>query len=118
MPTGRLLRLAVALAPLVWALAACAGDPAREIERRRAGYSATLTGFMVRDEPGAEHPKILLDVTVRGESKPPLPGVTLDVSMADGAGREKARRRVWFDTSVLGPGGEQTTLTLEGLDFA
>ncbi|MCM2270064.1 MAG: hypothetical protein NDJ75_08175, partial [Thermoanaerobaculia bacterium] len=79
---------------------------------------AAVTGFLVRDEPGAERPRILLDVTVRGEARPPLPGITLDVSMADGGGREKARRLVWVDTSALGPGGEQTTLTLEGLEFA
>lgn len=117
MPTGRRLRPAVAFLLAALILAACAGDPAAEVERRRAGYSATLTGFLVRDEPGATRPKILLDVTVRGESKPPLAGITLDVSMADGSGQEKVRRRVWVDTSAVGPGGEQTTLTLDGLDF-
>jgi hypothetical protein len=118
MPIGRPLRFAAAAALLVLASLACAGDPAQEIERRRAGYSASLAGFMIRDDPGSERPQVLLDVTVRGEAKPPLAGITLDVSMADAGGREKARRRVWVDTSALGPGGEQTTLTLEGLDFA
>jgi hypothetical protein len=117
MPTGLRLRAALPILLAALGIAACAGDPVAEIERRRAAYDATLTGFLVRDEPGAAHPKVLLDVTVRGESKPPLAGITLDVSMADGAGKEKARRRVWVDTSALGPGGEQTTLTLDGLDF-
>jgi len=117
MPTGRRVPLVSLLPLLAAALAACGGDPALDVERRRAAYDATVTGFLVREEPEAERPKILLDVTVRGDARPPLPGITVDVSMVDGAQREKARRRVWIDTSALGPGGEQTTLVLEGLDF-
>jgi len=99
-------------------LAACGADPVRDLELRRARYSASLTGFLVRDEPGAARPTIVLDVTVRGDAKPPLAGLTLDVSQADAAGHEKARRQVWVDTSGIGPGGEQTTLTLDDLDYA
>jgi hypothetical protein len=118
MPTGRRLVHAALATLLAATLAACAGDPALDVERRRAAYDATVTGFLVREEPDAARPKILLDVTVRGDARPPLPGITVDVTMVDGARSEKARRRVWIDTSALGPGGEQTTLVLEDLDFA
>jgi len=111
-----LVRATSLLAILLGALA-CAGDPIHDLDVRRARYSASLNGFLVRDEPNAERPTIVLDVTVRGDAKPPLPGLTVDVSQADGAGREKAIRRVWVDTHEVGPGGEQMTLTLDDLDY-
>jgi hypothetical protein len=118
MRIGSRSRIALAAGMAALAAAACAGDPVQEVERRRAAYEAELTGFLVRDDPAAERPTIVLDVLVRGEAKPPLAGLTLDISMADAAGREKARRRAWVDTRGIGPGGVQTAVTLEGLEYA
>jgi hypothetical protein len=115
-PTGVLRWLAAT--SLVAGLAACAGDPARALEARRARYSADLGAFLVQDDPARSLPRILLDVTVRGDARPPLTGLTLDVSIADAAGREKERRHVFVDTSAVGPGGEQMTLTLDDVDYA
>ncbi len=106
--TGLLLLLA----------AACAGDPAARIEARRAKYSAELTGFVVKEAPAVALPEIVLDVLVSGAAKPPLSGLTLDLSMADAAGKEKVHRRVWVETSTVGPGGEQKSLTLTDLGYA
>jgi hypothetical protein len=104
------------LAPVV--LAACAGDSARAIEAQRAKYTATLSGFVVKEAPGQAKPQIVLDVLVQGGSKPPLPGLTLDVSMAGADGKEKLVRRVWVDTATVGTAGEQKTVVFDDLDFA
>ncbi len=117
-----MLRARFLVAPLLLGLAtvvalSCSRDPIRDLEVRRVQYSATLTGFLVKDEPGKEHPDILLDVTLEGDAQPPLPGLTLDVSMADAKGKEKAHRRVWIDGKDLGPGGVQQTLTLKDLPY-
>jgi len=97
---------------------ACAGDPAREIENRRADYTASVTGFLLRDEPGRERSQVILDVLLAGEASPPLPGLTLDVSMAGPDGREKAHRRVYVDSSTVGRGGQQVALTFDDLPYA
>ncbi|MGH7337456.1 MAG: hypothetical protein ACREI7_07760 [Myxococcota bacterium] len=99
-------------------LAACARDPTRDVEARRAKYTATLSGFVVKDEPGREKPQIVLDVLVAGGSKPPLPGLTLDVSMAGADGKEKLLRRVFVDTTTVGAGGEQKTVVFDDVDYA
>jgi hypothetical protein len=97
--------------------AACAGDPADRIEKRRARYDASLQSFVVRDDPGAPQ-QYLLDVLVGWQGgEEPLPGLTLDVSMADAAGKVKAERRVWVDVSGVGRGGTQIALTLTDLPW-
>jgi len=98
------------------ALAGCAGDPAAEIEARRARYSAELGGFTVRDQPGEER-RVILDVLVRFDGKQPLPGLTLDVSIADAGGKERERRRVWIETVGAGPGGVQLSVPLEDVEY-
>lgn len=108
-------RLVAAL--LLTSTLACAGDPAREVAARRAKYTAQLAGFVVRDEPGRAKPQVVLDVLVSGGSKPPLPGLTLDVSMAGADGKEKLVRRVWVETATVGAGGEQKTVTLDDVDY-
>jgi hypothetical protein len=112
----RLVSAVVAWFPLV--IAACAGDSSRAIELRRAKYTATLSGFVVKDEPGRAKPQIVLDVLVQGGSKPPLPGLTLDVSMAGADGKEKLVRRVWVDTATVGTSGEQKTVVFDDIDYA
>lgn len=47
------------------------------------------------------NPDIMLDVLIQHDSPELLPGVTVDVSMADGAGNEKGSWKVWFDTSAM-----------------
>jgi hypothetical protein len=100
------------------ALAACAGDSDRAVEAQRAKYTATLSGFVVKDTPGQAKPQIVLDVLVQGGSKPPLPGLTLDVSMAGADGKEKLVRRVWVDTATVGSSGEQKTVVFDDVDYA
>jgi hypothetical protein len=107
------------LAPtLALLLAACAGDPILELEHQRARYSATMNGFVVRDDPATGKQEIVLDVLVQFDGQDPLDGVTVDLSVADAAGREKAVRHLWVDTRGLGKGpGKQVTLTLTDLPY-
>jgi hypothetical protein len=106
------------LAPTLLAFAlACGGDPGARIESRRAEYTATLQSFVVQDDPGTGTQRIVLDVLVDWSGSDPLPGLTLDVSMADPAGAEKVRRRVWVETAQLRRGGEQLALVLDGLPW-
>ncbi len=114
--TGALLA-AAAIATL-----ACGGDPVTRVERQRARYSASLGGFVVREYPSTEEQpgkqEILLDVLVRFDGREPLAGITLDVSMADGAGREKAGRTLWVDVSGLERGaGRQVSLVVDDLPY-
>jgi len=81
-------------------------------------YSASVSGFVLRDEPGRDHPEVVLDVTVEGQSRPPLPGITVDVSMVDASEAEKAHRRAWVDLTGAGPDGAQVALTFDDLDYA
>ena len=101
---------------------ACAGDPALEIERRRAAYEATLQSFVVRDDPAPEAAgglgrTLVLDVGVTWRGTDPLPGLTVDVSMAGPGGEEKAHRRAWIDTSRVDRGGAQIDIELADLPW-
>ncbi len=96
---------------------ACAGDPATKIEQRRARYDASLQSFVVRDDPGAPQ-QYLLDVLVTWQGgEEALAGLTLDVSMADAAGKEKVERRAWVDVAGVGRGGTQVAVTLTDLPW-
>jgi len=117
MTPSRSLRLLLVLG-VVAASSACAGDPVRELELRRSAYSASVSGFVLRDEPARARPEVVLDVTVEGQSRPPLPGITVDVSMVDASEAEKAHRRVWVDLAGAGPDGAQVALTFDDLDYA
>ena len=112
------MRVLRSFAPTLIVLAlACGGDPGSGIESRRVEYTATLQSFVVQDDPGTGTQRIVLDVLVDWAGTEPLPGLTLDVSMADPAGAEKVRRRVWIDTAQLRRGGEQLALVLDGLPW-
>ncbi|KAB2965743.1 MAG: hypothetical protein F9K18_06315 [Thermoanaerobaculia bacterium] len=113
-----LARFALPLALVAALGAACARDPARRIEAARARYSATVQSFVVRDDPEASRQQIVLDVLVEWKGGEPLPGLTLDVSMIDPGGREKARRRVYADVSRVDRGGAQVSLVLEEVPYA
>ena len=102
---------------LVAAALACGGDPGAEVASRRAEYTATLQSFVVQDDPGTGAQRIVLDVLVDWTGREPLPGLTLDVSMADPTGAEKVQRRVWIETAQLRRGGEQLALVLDGLPW-
>ncbi|MCB9378566.1 MAG: hypothetical protein H6511_07360 [Holophagales bacterium] len=118
----RTLMLAAALTASALALAACGDDPIARVERQRAGYQASLAGFVVREYPSADgqpgKQEILLDVLISYDGREPLEGVTLDLSMADGAGREKARRTLWTDVSGVERGNSrQVTLVVDDLPY-
>jgi hypothetical protein len=110
-------RLGLRLSAVALVLAACAGDPARAIEERRALYTATLAGFVVRDLPGTLKPQIALEVQLSGGSTPPLAGLTLDVALSGADGRQRATRRAWVETAALGSAGGATTIRFDDLDY-
>jgi hypothetical protein len=109
-------RLALLLLAAV-AAGACAADPALELERQRARYSAAVGSFVVRDDPAAGQ-EIILDVLVQFDGTEPLPGITLDVSVADAAGKEKASRKVWVSTQGVARGvSRQVTVKLDDVPY-
>jgi hypothetical protein len=93
-------------------------DPARDLDRRRAQYSATVGSFVVRDEPAEGRQEILLDVLLQFSGNEPLAGITVDVSVADAAGREKASRKIWVSTAGVARGVDrQVTVTLDDVPY-
>ena len=72
-----------------------AGEPAEG-----EGDGEMPEGEMVEETPPA-NPNILLDILVQHDSPEILPGITVDVSMADADGNEKGAWRVFFDTSKV-----------------
>jgi hypothetical protein len=114
--------LGALLAAAALATLSCGGDPVTRVESQRARYSASLNGFVVREYPSSEgeagKQEILLDVIVRFDGREPLDGLTLDLSMADGAGREKAHRALWVDVAGLERGAErQVSLVVDDLPY-
>lgn len=59
---------------------------------------------------------VLLDISLRHEGAGKLPGVTLDITQADGSGTEKGQWKVYVDTSDLAV-EKQITHTLEDVDY-
>jgi hypothetical protein len=47
------------------------------------------------------NPDIMLDILIQHDSPELLPGITVDISMADAEGNEKGSWKVWFDTSTV-----------------
>ncbi len=107
------------------------GEPTsgEEGAEEAAAQGDTTDGEMPADdatEEGAGEPAddavplrqdVLLDIVVRHDSAEKLPGITVDITMADGE-RELETWRVWFDTSDLEKGpGIQYTHTLEDVDY-
>jgi hypothetical protein len=50
---------------------------------------------------GPQTHDIRLDILIQHDSPERLPGVTVDISMVDGAGAEKGAWKVWFDTANM-----------------
>ena len=117
---------------LVAVVAACTPKSHEEkVAAERARYSATLNGFVVREEVVAAEPvgdesesdpasgemvegeegdemvepevaqNVLVDILVRHDSNDPLPGVTVDISQVDANEIEKGRWLFWVDTEGL-----------------
>jgi hypothetical protein len=133
------------LAVLATALAVgCAGkSPEEKVAGIRALYSARLNGFIIEEEPlpvaeveidesaDAEvleeevmieptpiRQQARLDILILHDSYELLPGVTVDISMANSAGEEKNHWRVWFDTSDVGKASvTQFTHVLEDISY-
>ena len=53
-------------------------------------------------EPIPVRQQARLDLLIQHDSYDLLPGVTVDISMADASGNEKDHWRVWFDTADVG----------------
>jgi hypothetical protein len=118
MAAHRIARRLLCAATLLGLAAACAVDPVLQIERQRSRYTASVGSFVVRDDPATGRQEIVLDVLVRFDGSEPLPGLTLDLSMADPARREKAHRRVWIEVAGIQKGpGSQLTVTLDDLPY-
>lgn len=138
---------ALALAAAALAAACAQPSPGERASALRAGYTAELNGFIVREEPiavpeavpveeaaagapeaapedaaaPAVRQDVLLDVLVRNDNRDGrLPGLTLDVEQAD-ARREvvKTSYRIYVDTSAIAPGTERAVShTLRDVDYA
>ena len=52
-------------------------------------------------EPVAVSQRVLLDILIQHDSNEKLPGITVEISMADPDGQEKNHWRAWFDTSNI-----------------
>jgi hypothetical protein len=96
---------------------ACAGDPAARIDARRARYAVKVQSFVVRDDPGAARQQVVLDVRIDWNGGEALAGLTVDVSMADPTGKEKAHRRAWLDVSKVDQGGAQSAIVLDDVPY-
>lgn len=60
---------------------------------------------------------VLLDIVIRHDSFDKLPGLTVDITMADGD-QEVRSWRVWFETAGIEKGpGAQYSHTLENVDY-
>ena len=144
---GRIQRCLYACNLAVLAAALTLGCAAKTPEEKVAGiralYSARLNGFIIEEEPlpvtevemeepgDAEVPEedvmiepipvrqqARLDVLIHHDSYDLLPGVTVDISMANSAGDEKNHWRVWFDTSDMGKASiTQFTHILEDISY-
>ncbi len=60
----------------------------------------------------------MLDIIVQHDSRDPLAGLTLDITMVDGGENEVGHWKLWVDTEGL-PKANQRTVThvLEGVDY-
>lgn len=67
-----------------------------------AGAEEAAEGEMAEEvEMPPANPDILLDILIQHDSPELLPGITVDISLADGASNEKASWKVYFDTSTV-----------------
>ena len=76
------------------------GMEAMEAEAEAEGEGEGEVAEEMEPAPPA-NPNILLDILIQHDSPEILPGITVDISMADAAGNEKGAWKVWFDTSKV-----------------
>ena len=62
-------------------------------------------GDELAPEPVPVRTDVLLDLLIQNRALEPLPGLTVEIIHADTARDEKARYRVWLDTSGIAKGG-------------
>ncbi len=97
---------------------ACSRDAVEQVERLRSRYSASLGGFVVRDDPTSGRQEVVVDVLLSWHGQEALPGVTLDLSMVDARGELKASRKLWAETQGMVKGSShQLEFTLSDLDY-
>ena len=72
-------------------------DLAEEAEPEEAAEMEEPADF----EPVAVSQRVLLDILIQHDSNEKLPGITVEISMADAGGQEKEHWRVWFDTADI-----------------
>lgn len=144
--SSRVLVVMVTMA-LVALVSGCRQESnAERVSRLRSGYTATLNGFVVQQEPMTEaeaatepeqsssaessdtseaaasqvpvQQNVMLDILIRNDNDERLPGITLDVSQADSEHKEKAAWKIWVDTSEIGRGpGTQLSYLLKNVDY-
>ena len=119
----------VGLAAGLW-LGCASKSPEDKVAEIRSLYSARMNGFIIEEEPiYVEEPVVeqvdpeagdedvvveelepvavetkqnaRLDLLIQHDSYDRLPGVTVEISMANSAGEEKGHWRVWFDTAEI-----------------
>ena len=90
------------------------GETAAEESADLAEVAMTEESF----EPVPVIQTVMLDIIVQHNSHDTVPGLTVDISMADGSGVEKGHWRVWLDTSsVVQATPTQFTHILEGVGY-
>lgn len=95
------------VAEMEWAADVEIQEEAPEAEPEVEADSELETDLEVAPEPLAVRQSVRLDILIQHRASERLPGITVEISMADAAGNEKGHWRVWFDTSDV----EKATVT-------
>jgi hypothetical protein len=99
------------------------GAAAETVAAPEAGVEAGIESGVEEDGKGLVAPAevtsdVVLDIVVRHDSREKLPGITVEVELADGARREKEHYRVWIDTPRIERGpGAQVSYVLEDVPY-
>lgn len=83
------------------------GVEAAQEEVETEGEASVEIAAEILEEPIAVRQTVQLDILIQHRASERLPGITVEISMADAAGSEKQHWRVWFDTSDV----ERATVT-------
>jgi hypothetical protein len=93
-------------------------------EEFAAEQAAEVTEEMVEEEtlesfePVAVVQEVMMDILIQHDSDEKLPGLTVEISMADSQGNEKGHWRVWFDTAgIVKATPTQFTHVLEDIGY-
>jgi hypothetical protein len=115
--SARLNGFVVEEEPLLPEVELAAGEDAEvAVEAEPAAEEADSEGEMPVQIPVKQ--RVLLDILIQHDSYDKLPGITVDISMADSAGAEKNHWRVWFDTADINKANvTQFTHVLEDVSY-